>query len=215
MLIQFQFCGGNNYRVNCNDIINGYKIYNATTDNVCDVTSKGIREFLEEGKPSVAMPQIRFANAQDSNESGRLILTSANNITFTVEIVGGGKLQEGDLLQICVRRKYLRKKNGMTVGQWKLRRVVQREIAYEDIGKRFLPITVSLADVSAKGYWLFRNDRKARPDGSIDTLSYMYFRIKRVTKYSDDTGEECNAIFSNVEKVAKTFNPNYNQLTIK
>ena len=160
------------------------------------------------GGSGFEMPQIRFANFESATTTMQLYENYP--FTFTVEIVGGGALQEGDLLQICVRRKYLYKGKG---SKWKLRKVVQREITSEDIGKRFLTITVSLEDVVNHGNWLFRNDRKARPDGSVDTLSYMYFRIKRVTNYYD--GDECDAIFSNVEKVAKTYHYDFNKLNIK
>lgn len=159
------------------------------------------------------MPQIRFANFQDTQ--GTMRLYEGNPFTFTVEIVGGGELKEGDLLQICVRRKYWNKIKDTEEDfkhKWKLRKVLQREITAEDIGKRFLSINVTLADVTSKGKWMFRNDRKT---SNVDTHSYMYFRIKRVTKLSDTTGEECDAIFSNVEKVAKTYEYSINKLTIK
>jgi hypothetical protein len=163
--------------------------------------------------PKEEMPQIRFANVQDTQ--GTMRLYEGNPFTFTVEIVGGGELKEGDLLQICVRRKYWKKIKDTEEDfrhKWKLRKVVQREITAEDIGKRFLSINVTPADVTSKGKWMFRNDRKT---SNVDTHSYMYFRIKRVTKWSDTTGEECDAIFSNVEKVAKTYEYSINKLTIK
>ena len=160
------------------------------------------------------MPIIRFANFQDTD--GSMCLTETNTFKFTVEILGGGALREGDLLQICVRRKY---KWGGERSKWKLRQVAQRYIESEDIGKRFLSIDVGLGDVE-RGFWLFRNDRNRKysaPSGeSIDTLSYMYFRIKRVTKYSDESRtQERDAIFSNIEKVAKTYICVENKLTIK
>ena len=161
------------------------------------------------GGSGFEMPQIRFANVQGDS----MFLSEANPFIFTVEIVGGGALQEGDLLQICVRRKYWNRVNGTEEAykhKWKLRQVVQREITSEDIGKRFIPISVTLQDVLESGEWLFRNDRS---NGSSDTHSYMYFRIKRVTKLA--YGGECDAIFSNVEKVAKTYKSKIKKLTIK
>lgn len=155
------------------------------------------------------MPQIRFANFQDTR--GNMTLYEGNPFTFTVEVTGGGALQEGDLLQICVRRKYWykNKETDDIRHKWKLRQVLQREITAEDIGKRFLSITVTFDDVESNGNWMFRNDRK-----SLDSASYMYFRIKRVTQYGND-GSECNAIFSNIEKVAKTYFLESRKLTIK
>ena len=160
------------------------------------------------------MPIIRFANFQDTD--GTMCLSETNPYKFTVEILGGGALQEGDKLQICVRRKYTYLKRN--ISKWRLRSVASRDITSEDIGKRFLSIEVTLENLGSNGWWLFRNDRnrKIRADGaeSLDTLSYMYFRIKRVTKYNND-GEECDAIFSNVEKVAKTYDYGANKLSIK
>jgi hypothetical protein len=98
--------------------------------------------------------------------------------------------------------------------KWKLRQVVQKEITSEDIDKRFLSINVNLSDVEQRGNWLFRNDRVRFSGETIDTHSYIYFRIKRVTK-TDVDGIECDAIFSNVERVAKTYRPETNKLTIK
>lgn len=161
---------------------------------------------------NLGMPIIRFANFQDTD--GSMCLTETNTFKFTVEVLGGGALREGDLLQICVRRKY---KWGGERSKWKLRQVAQRYIESEDIGKRFLSIDVGLGDVG-RGSWLFRNDRNrtiaSLSGASLDTLSYIYFRIKRVTKYNVE-GNECDAIFSNIEKVAKTYSYGENKLTIK
>ena len=218
LLMQFRSYGGNTYKVICNDVTNGYKIYNGTTDNVIDISTKTLDEFIAEGTP-VTMPQIRFANFQDTN--GTLRLTEDNPFTFTIELVGGGALQQDDLLQICVRRKYNYDQG--TKSKWKLRCVVSRPITYEDIGKRFLSMDVSLSDVEPRGNWLFRNDRrpqKIKPAELlsgveiVDSHSYIYFRIKRVNKYNSD-GDECGAIFSNVERVAKTYRADIKRLTIK
>lgn len=165
--------------------------------------------------PKEEMPQIRFVSLQDTN--GRMALNEANPFTFTVEVTGGGALKEGDLLQICVRRKswHKRKDSEVRKGKWKLRQVAQKEITSADIEKRFLSIKVTADDVSMHGNFLFHNDRNAsRANGTIDTLSYIYFRIKRVTKYDSD-GVECNAIFSNVERVAKTYNESSKEVSIK
>ena len=200
-------------------------IYQTKTDDSLETESKSVVGAINElnekinatgggssGGSSLEMPQIRFANVQDFN--GAMRLTENNPFTFTVEIVGGGDLKEGDLLQICVRRKYWYKDKESEVikHKWKLRSVVQREITNEDFGKRFLSINVTLGNVESGGNWLFRNDRKTQ---NVDTHSYIYFRIKRATKWSDTTGDECDAIFSNVEKVAKTYEFSINKLTIK
>ena len=141
------------------------------------------------------MPQIRFANFTEYKNEEDMTM-----YRFTVENLGGGTLQAGDKLQICCRRKY-------PGGKKKLRKMTEYEITEEDINQRFLKIEV---DPNGRGdgaeKWLFRNDRK---EG--DTLSAMYFRLKRVTKYSDKDGRECDAIFSNVETVWKTYLISYGE----
>lgn len=145
------------------------------------------------GSSGFEMPQIRFANFTEyKNEEDMTIYR------FTVENLGGGTLQAGDKLQICCRRK-------CPGGKKKLRKMIEYEITEEDINQRFLKIEVDpIGDGAEK--WLFRNDRK---EG--DTLSAMYFRLKRVTKYSDSDGRECDAIFSNVETVWKTYLIRYDE----
>lgn len=139
---------------------------------------------------SLQMPQIRFANFTEYKNEEDMTM-----YRFTVENLGGGTLQAGDKLQICCRRKY-------PGGKKKLRQMTFYEITEEDINQRFLKIEVDPNDDTVHK-WLFRNDRKGQ-----NTLSAMYFRLKRVTKYSDNDGKECDAIFSNVETVWKTFQIN-------
>lgn len=144
---------------------------------------------------SLQMPQIRFANFTEYKNEEDMTM-----YRFTVENLGGGTLQAGDKLQICCRRKY-------PGGKKKLRKMIEYEITEEDINQRFLKIEVN---PNGRGggaeKWLFRNDRKRG-----DTLSAMYFRLKRVTKYSDKNGRECDAIFSNVETVWKTYLISYGE----
>lgn len=146
------------------------------------------------GGGSLQMPQIRFANFQKVELWDEETETLSTRYRFTVENLGGGTLQVGDKLQICCRRKYPN-------GKKKLRRMADIEITENDLNQRFLKIEVDPEDESVQK-WLFRNDRN---QSSVTTLSAMYFRLKRVTKYSDSDGMECNAIFSNVEQVWKTY----------
>lgn len=131
------------------------------------------------------LPQIRFANCVFDEDIGVY--------RFTVENMGGGTLQEGDKLQICCRRKY-------PGGKKKLRMMTEVIISEADINQRFLKIEVNPLDEGVNK-WLFKNDRLS---DRASTLSAIYFRFKRVTKYDSD-GMECNAIFSNVETVWKTY----------
>ena len=81
-------------------------------------------------------------------------------------------------------------------------------ITADDVGKRFLSIVVTGEPSTHK--WLFKNDSNS----SASSLSSMYFRIKRVTK-RDDEGQECDAIFSNIERVDKKFKIEGYKLSIK
>lgn len=145
------------------------------------------------GTSESTLPKIRFANFTSVKDED-------NNVTayrFTVENMGGGTLQVGDKLQICCKRKYPH-------GKQKLRKMAEYIITEDDLNYRFLKIEVDPTDESVQK-WLFRNNRAG---GGGGTLSAMYFRLKRVTAYNND-GEECNAIFSNVETVWKTYSTLY------
>lgn len=133
------------------------------------------------------MPQIRFANFTEYKNEEDMTM-----YRFTVENLGGGTLQAGDKLQICCRRKN-------PGGKRKLRQMTFYEITEEDINQRFLKIEVDPNEETVQK-WLFKNDRV----GKHHTMSAMYFRLKRAIKY-DGNGKECDAIFSNVETVWKTF----------
>lgn len=137
------------------------------------------------------LPRIRFANyiLMDNGDGSA-------TYRFTVENLGGGTLQVGDKLQICCRRKY----GG---GKRKLRKMAEVEITTDDLTNRFLKIEVTTYedDVwNGDWKWLFRNDHAK----ASQSQSAIYFRLKRVTAY-DGNGNECNAIFSNVETVWKTY----------
>lgn len=142
------------------------------------------------GGVSFSLPMIRFANFTEvENEETHIY-------RFTVENLGGGILQVGDTLQICCKRNY-------PGGKQKLRKMTERIITEDDLNHRFLKIEVDPDDAGVSR-WLFRNNRAG---GNHSTLSAMYFRLKRVTKYNEEMSEECDAIFSNVETVWKTYYP--------
>lgn len=197
-LMRFRHYGGNTYLVDCVSPFTGERVYSAKTENVIDITTKEINEFLEEGKTQ-RLPQIRYANCKTIKDEDDNILF----YRFTVENLGGGTLTWGDKLQICCRRRF-------TGGKYKLRKMAEVELTYDDFNSRFLKIEVAPNDDNVQK-WLFRNDHKE----NYPTMSTMYFRLKRVTKYSETDGEECNAIFSNVETVWKTYSLNDLTVNIK
>ena len=157
--------------------------------DVADWSTVRIADFLDKFSVNTCfeMPRIRFANFKNDEDIYR----------FTVENMGGGTLQVGDKLQICCRRKYSNKKI-------KLRKMAEYILTEEDLNSKFLKIEVDPSDENV-WKWLFRNDKY---DSGAGTLSAMYFRLKRVTAWND-SGEECNAIFSNVEQVWKTYSTHY------
>ena len=175
-------------------VVNGSKVVTEaseigllTTNNKTVIGAINELNTRQNGEESFPLPRIRYANCKLVKNEG-----ISPFYRFTVENLGGGTLQVGDRLQICCRRLH-------SGGKYKLRRMKDIEITEENINHRFLKIDVDPAD-DAVQKWLFRNDHKF----SYKTLSPMYFRLKRVTAY-DDNGQECNAVFSNVEQVWKTY----------
>lgn len=153
------------------------------------------------------MPQIRFASA--TYWDMEKIVTSERPLKLTVEIVGGGALQVGDKLQICARRTYgYRDAMEQPYRKQKLRCQQEYVITEEDLDKRFLTITTD----DSIDEWLFHNDRR-QTSAYFDCSSAFYLRIKRVTKYAAD--KECDAIFSNVVTVWKTYNKETKEVNIK
>lgn len=148
-----------------------------------------------------AMPTIRFAGAT-ANEGW--YMTEGVPVTFTVEITDG-TVQEGDRLQICCKRMYHKKPNRRI---WRLRSMENYTITADDVGKRFLSIVVTGEPKTER--WLFRSDS----NNISNSLSSIFFRIKRVTKRDVD-GQECDAIFSNIERVNKKFKTADYKLSIK
>ena len=146
--------------------------------------------------PKEEMPQIRFTSmAQNETLDG---------YKFTVEIVGGGALQEGDALQICGKRMF-----GQTVDEfgniktpkkYKLRRFAEYTISADDLEKRFLTVNVKI-NTRTEPYLFRSNNKHSLP------LSPLYLRIRRPKGYlqNNDTGMTVDATFSNIVTVWKTY----------
>ena len=147
------------------------------------------------------MPTIRFVGVNYSNTEQ--LFDGEDEITFTVEITDG-EIMAGDRLEICTMRTYHKKENRRIK---KLRPQYYRELFIADFGKRFLEITFKGREAKR---WIYRNDRK-NPE---NTLSCIFLRIKRVTKYGSE-GEECDAIFSNVERVWKEYSKTLYKINFK
>ena len=213
--MQINHYGGNVYNIHAINLMTG-----KTMQNTNDWTSVLIGEFLvkfkdenteSESTNGLEMPQIRFTSATYTNIDKTV--NADNPLTLTVEIVGGGALQVGDILQICAKRTYGYKKADMTpYRKQKLRQQCQYDITEEDLDKRF--ISVSTDDLV--GSWLFKNDRNSVVDMEIDTFSPFYLRIKRpIYKEVDGENTKVDAKFSNVITVWKTYNYSTGEVSIK
>ena len=220
LAMSFAWRGGNYYRVECIDLDNLVKIYYAPTDNsVYDATTMRIAEFLDAGMPKEEMPQIRFISAHSDyliDNGGHFdacthLCDEDNPLKFTVEIVGGGALQEGDTLQLCVRRNSMGSEANGYRAKYKLRKFAEYEITYEDLNKRYL--TVATHEIGENLPRVLYHDGRT---GSGTTLSPIYIRIRRPKgdMQNNDSGKTVDATFSNIVTVWKMYYREARQIKI-
>jgi hypothetical protein len=163
--------------------------------------------------PKEKMPQIRFAGMPCDGWFGRVNWEELGigegietlNIKFTIEIVSG-TVQPGDALQLCGMKWF---------GAWmskdgsrshpkkkKLRRFAEHTISEEDVGKRFITMTIS--GENKKALRLFTHS-----EYNGGHISPIYFRIRRPKgemNAGDGGGEmTIDADFSNVVTVWKSY----------
>ena len=206
-LMQFRSMGSI-YQVNCLDAVNGYKIYSEETQNVFVPSEKSIRAFLEEGTPKT-MPIIRFVGMPCEGWLGEVdweqitgeSAFTNRNLKFTIEIVGGGALQEGDAIQLCHMAAY-----GACPGiqkakpkKRKLRRLFEHTITYEDLDKRFITFEIPYDADPKKLKRLIKWSTNGVNDKTI------YFRVRRpkgeMNSGDNGGGMTVDAEFSNVVSV--------------
>jgi hypothetical protein len=149
----------------------------------CEEPSFEVSKWVRENADKIDnLPQIRFARMETSDDS----------YTFAVEILGGGEIIAGDELQLCGMSL-----SGRTeLGKRKLRAYKKHKLSKADINARFIVMKVNSTECHRL---LYRNNRRKK-----DSLSTMYFRLKRPTSY-DGRANENNAIFSNTVMVLKTY----------
>ena len=155
------------------------------------------------------MPQIRFTSAQSGfskNEGGgcfmgcNYICDDDNPLYFTVEIVGGGALQVGDALQLCVRKGFMGSQANGFRSKYKLRKFAEYVVTENDLNKRYLTVaTHPVGEGVPKDLY---HDGKA---DCSDTLSPIYIRIRRPKGelQNNDSGHTVDATFSNIVTVWK------------
>lgn len=173
---------------------------------------------------SSEMPQIRFVSGKVNNTSG--IITETDPLILNVEINGGGPLQVGDQLQVCVRRTTWKKHKNVETGivrhtkRQKLRCMLQHTVQEEDLNNNFLQLLIPYNEQVEQ--WLFRNDQCSRhlarkPDETlrfgVHTLSPIYIRIRRNS--SQEGESKSTVMFSNVETVWKTYDYVSHKIAIK
>ena len=212
LLIRFANRGGSRYKVECINIVDLVQINcDPSSDNVIDVSSTRIADFLAAGK--TAMPQIRFVGMPCDGKWGfyedpELMdgEISYPIVKFTVEITSGA-VQVGDTIQLCRMAKYgalFHEDGSIRRGaRRKLRRMAEYAITYDDIGKRFITFDVDPM-LWEKAMRLFTRTNHSSQGGI--SMSPMYFRIRR-PKGELQTNESrmtVDAEFSNVVTVWKT-----------
>lgn len=203
LAMSFAWRGGNYYKVDCIDLTNMAKIYNASTDNsVYDATSMRIEEFLDAGRPEEKeeMPQIRFTSANgNAQENSTFYVDEENPLKLTVEIVGGGALQVGDQLQVCKQKRFDGCRANGYKRKYKLQRFVEYVVTEEDLNKRFLTVNIVPNQLKVM-HGLFR-------DGKEASLSPLYLRIRRSKgdMQNNDSGQTVDATFSNTVTVWKSY----------
>ena len=172
-----------------------------------------------DGGTPLSMPMIRFANACFGGNIISTVVSEENPLKLTVEIVGGGPLQVGDALQACVRKSYkygIYNKDGECLGsraKHKLRRFAQYTITEDDIGKRFLTLTLTARQGTSEEHALFHSGGQ----NQADNLSTIYLRIRRPKGALQDntSGMTVDAEFSNIVTIWKRYCSEVKTVTIK
>ena len=152
---------------------------------------------------SPAMPIIRVGSVTDIE--GTMRINEDNPLIFTVEIIDG-KLQVGDLLQICTRQLFTYDQGRRR--KMRLHKEWETQITEQDINNRF--VFVSIAESSTK-----RGQRLFKTGGASEgtkTLSALYIRIRRPVIVD---GKDVDGLFSNIVTVWKRYNRETNRIYIK
>lgn len=153
------------------------------------------------------MPQIRFAN----QTQGYLYPVSEEHpLKLSIEIVGGGELQVGDQLQICRSKNYTyneKDENGNVTNRRKkkkLYRFAEYIVTEEDLGKRFLTLTITGVSERAN----FSLNHSGRCDGGRFAQRFLRIRRSIGDMQNNDSGMTVDARFSNVVPIWWTYTNN-------
>lgn len=138
------------------------------------------------GNANLTMPIIRMGPVSDVN--GTMEISQDNLLTLTAEVIGGN-LQVGDVLQLCAMRLYTYWNEDGTgrIRKYKMRTFCNHEVTEEDLGKRYIPITI---ENSYQLQNLLRGG--GRYNSTVHNYYTKYMRIRREHPDNPD-----NALFSN------------------
>ena len=162
----------------------------------------GLEEKLSSIKGgSLAMPIIRLAGVSDSNNS--MVINQNNPLKFCIEIIDGA-LQAGDEVQICVRQLFTYEERNER--KYKLRRQWGKRITANDVGSRFIFVTIE-DELNKLTQRLYRTN-----DSGNSTFSPLYIRIRRpiFIRTTDVDGK-----FSNIITVWKKYCLSTGRILIK
>ena len=147
------------------------------------------------------MPQIRFTSANGGYaETSTFRVDEDNPLKLTVEITSG-KLQVGDALQVCVRKRFNGCRANNYKRKYKLQKFEEYVVTEEDLDRKYLTVVISSVAEGDKGFrGLFR-------DGNTTGLSPIYLRIRRPKGdlQMNDSGQTVDASFSNIVTVWKNY----------
>lgn len=162
----------------------------------------GLEEKLSSIKGgSLAMPIIRLAGVSDSNNS--MVINQNNPLKFCIEVIDGA-LQVGDDVQICVRQLFNYKDRGKR--KYKLRRLWNKTITANDVGSRFIFVTIE-DELSQRTQRLYKTN-----DLGNSTFSPLYIRIRRPI-FMGTT--DVDGYFSNIITVWKKYCLSTGRILIK
>ena len=216
--MQINHYGGNVYNIHAINLMTG-----KTLSNTNDWSSVGIGNFLvmfesesDEGGAAngFEMPQIRFTSANgDGQGITTLYVDDVLPLKLTVEIVGGGALQVGDQLQVCVRKRFNGSQANGYKRKYKLSRFAEYIVTENDLDKTHLTVEVYLNSTKA-AVALFRDGKSNSAAGNI--MSPLYLRIRRPKGdlQNNDSGQTVDAEFSNIVTIWKTYMRGNNTIKI-
>ena len=160
----------------------------------------------EETSNGFEMPQIRFTSATGSteNDTPMLYVDADNPLKLTVEIVGGGALQAGDQLQVCIRKRFSGSAANGFKRKYKLQRFAEYVVTEDDLDKKYLTVSVA-CEYCHTNKMIHHSFRGLFRDGMAGGIAPLYLRIRRPkgVVQNNGSGQSVDADFSNIVTIWK------------